>query len=212
MLCSECRGSGAENPDDVKKCTSCGGKGVKIVKKQLGPGFVQQMQTTCDVCGGKGTIATSKCPHCGGTKVEIGEDTLIISIERGMPDGYPIVFSQAGDVQPDTTPGDLRFQIVTRPDPEFSREGNDLHYTMRISLLEALVGYERQIEHLDGRIIPITRSKITVPGLLLLPSLCTTNKEQVMYLSSEMKECRSMNSHHNLALYSFIMRLCFLLI
>merc|ERR1712137_705152 len=81
-----------------------------------------------------------------------------------MPDGHEIVFSQAGDVQPDTTPGDLKFRVVTLPDPEFSREGNDLHYTMRISLLEALVGYNRQIEHLDGRIIPITRSKITVPG------------------------------------------------
>jgi len=164
VLCFECRGSGAENQEDVKPCSACGGKGVKIVKKQLGPGFVQQMQMTCDVCNGKGTVTTSTCPHCGGTKVEIDEDTLIISVERGMKDGQEITFTQAGDVQPDTKPGDLKFVIVTLSDAEFSREGDDLHYTLRISLLEALVGYEREIEHLDGRIIPISRTKITVPG------------------------------------------------
>lgn len=122
------------------------------------------MQTTCDACGGKGHVATSTCPHCGGTKTEIGEEVLIASIERGMPDGYEIVFPKAGDILPDHTPGDIKFRIVTQPDPEFSRDGDDLHYTLRISLLEALVGYDRQIEHLDGRLIPISRNRVTIPG------------------------------------------------
>lgn len=164
MLCSECRGTGAENPDDVKKCTSCGGSGVKTVKKQLGPGFIQQMQTTCDVCNGKGKVASSTCPHCGGTKTEIGEDILVISIEKGMPEGHEIKFTQAGDIVPGQTPGDLIFRVSTYPDPSFTREENDLHYTLRISLLEALTGYDKIIEHLDGHHVPVSRSRITIPG------------------------------------------------
>lgn len=165
-LCFECRGSGAENPDDVKPCRACNGQGIKVIKKQLGPGFVQQMQVQCDACGGKGKVASSTCPHCHGTKVETGEETLTISVERGMPDGHEIVFPRAGDVQPNMTPGDLRFKIATNADPEFSREGNNLHYTLRITLLEALVGYQRQIEHLDGHQVPVSRTQVTVPGFV----------------------------------------------
>ena len=135
-----------------------------MIKKQLGPGFIQQMQTTCEVCGGKGTIATSTCQHCHGSKVEVGEETLVISIEKGMPDGHQIRFQQAGDEVPDTIPGDINFHLRTAPHPLFRREGNDLHYELQISLLEALVGYDRIIEHLDGHQVPVKRNRITIPG------------------------------------------------
>lgn len=46
ILCSHCRGTGANSPKDIKKCPVCDGKGVTIVKKQLGPGFITQMQQT----------------------------------------------------------------------------------------------------------------------------------------------------------------------
>ena len=102
MVCQKCRGTGAKNAKDVKKCTSCGGKGVKIVTHQVGPGFVQQMQQPCNKCGGKGKVVTSKCPVCNGQKVIHGTDDLLITIERGMADGQEIVFPRAG-LQPSTT-------------------------------------------------------------------------------------------------------------
>merc|ERR1711991_138336 len=37
VICGQCGGSGAENPDDVQQCPVCGGSGVKIVTKRLGP-------------------------------------------------------------------------------------------------------------------------------------------------------------------------------
>lgn len=43
-LCSKCRGSGARSPDDITRCPDCDGKGHKLVRQQIAPGFVQQMQ------------------------------------------------------------------------------------------------------------------------------------------------------------------------
>jgi DnaJ-class molecular chaperone len=46
VLCHRCRGTGAENPDEVTKCPVCGGSGVRLITQQLGPGFITQTQTT----------------------------------------------------------------------------------------------------------------------------------------------------------------------
>lgn len=63
----------------------------QITTQQLGPGFIQQFQTTCDKCGGKGKIIKGKCPVCSGKKVQRGDSEIDLFIERGMPDGYTIV-------------------------------------------------------------------------------------------------------------------------
>jgi DnaJ-related protein SCJ1 len=42
IICPHCRGSGANNPEDVKECPKCRGQGVIIREQQLAPGFVQQ--------------------------------------------------------------------------------------------------------------------------------------------------------------------------
>ena len=39
-ICPHCRGSGAENPEDIQTCDKCGGQGVIMKTQRLGPGFV----------------------------------------------------------------------------------------------------------------------------------------------------------------------------
>ena len=85
-----------------------------------------------------------------------------------MPEGHKIKFQQAGDEEPETTPGDLIFTVISNPHHRFVRDGNDLKYVMEISLLESLVGFDKYIEHLDGHHVPIKRAKITTPGSLFL--------------------------------------------
>lgn len=41
VICPHCRGSGADDPNDVRTCPRCSGKGQIIEEKRLGPGFVQ---------------------------------------------------------------------------------------------------------------------------------------------------------------------------
>jgi len=97
IICPKCRGSGAENDNDVVRCSSCGGQGVKLSRRSLGPGFVQQFQTTCEVCNGKGTVSRTKCSKCQGHKVVASERVLDVTVDPGMSDGNTIEFPDAGD-------------------------------------------------------------------------------------------------------------------
>jgi len=166
VLCPHCRGTGADDPNDVTNCPVCGGSGVKIVNQQLAPGFVQRVQTTCDHCHGKGKIMNSVCTHCHGTKVQKGEQLLMIFIEKGMPNGHEIVSPSDSDENPEEEPGDVVFKIKTLPHKTFVRQGNDLKMTMKISLLQALVGFEVSFNHLDGHEVSLSRKDVTPPGFL----------------------------------------------
>ena len=136
VLCPHCRGTGAKDPDkDIKKCRRCKGKGVVIERHQLGPGFVQQVQTPCRDCNGKGKIVTRKCPQCAGEKLIPGWSHLVLVIERGMPEGEKIVFENEADEHPDHNAGHLVFVVQTTPHARFTREGDDLRMHMRIPLL-----------------------------------------------------------------------------
>ena len=68
VICPKCRGTGAKDGETIK-CKACGGRGVRLVQRQMAPGFVVQMQEACGECGGRGNIPKAACPHCGGTKV-----------------------------------------------------------------------------------------------------------------------------------------------
>ncbi|CAJ0851178.1 3737_t:CDS:2 [Entrophospora sp. SA101] len=161
VICDHCRGSGAKSPNDVTSCTACGGHGVRIVKQMLAPGIFQQFQTTC---GGKGKMIKSKCPVCDGKKVRRGNEQLTLVIEKGIEDGSSIVFDKEGDEAPDIIPGDIIFNIKTLLDPVFTRKGDDLHIKETISLIDALTGFEKNITHLDGRIVNLKREAVTQPG------------------------------------------------
>ncbi|RIA89230.1 hypothetical protein C1645_772896 [Glomus cerebriforme] len=164
VICEHCRGSGAKNANDVITCNVCGGRGMKVVKQQLGPGIFQQFHSTCDTCGGKGKIIKSKCPVCNGKKVRRGNEQLTIIVEKGQDDDGTIVFEKEGDESPDTIPGDIIFKVKTLPDSIFERKGNDLYAKQTISLIDALTGFEKNITHLDGRDVLLKRDGVTQPG------------------------------------------------
>lgn len=165
-VCSKCDGSGAKNADDVKTCNTCGGRGIRVIKQQLAPGIFQQMQTTCDKCGGKGKIVKSKCPVCKGKKVVRESDILDVTIEKGMADGEVITFDGAADKHPDMAAGDIKFVIKTRPNAMFMRKGDNLYVKEVITLVEALVGFEHEITHMDGSKVELKRKAVTPPGYI----------------------------------------------
>ncbi|KAI8904049.1 hypothetical protein EDD86DRAFT_242523 [Gorgonomyces haynaldii] len=166
IICPVCRGSGAKDHTHVKTCDKCQGTGIRIVRQQIAPGFYQQMQTTCDKCGGEGKIVKQKCASCGGTKVKRGSNQISLTIEKGMRDGQKIVFEGEADQYPDQAAGDVEFKIKQRKHPLFERKGDHLHIRYTITLSEALLGFKKELKHLDDSLFEISRSNITPPGFV----------------------------------------------
>ena len=58
MLLTKIRTGGKDGA--VQTCNGCHGNGVKVIVRQLQPGMIQQMQTVCPDCHGKGDIIREK--------------------------------------------------------------------------------------------------------------------------------------------------------
>ncbi|KAJ1906921.1 DnaJ- protein scj1 [Coemansia sp. IMI 209127] len=165
VICPHCDGSGAASPDDIETCSTCGGSGMRIIKQVLGPGIVQQMQSTCDACGGKGKKVAKPCPLCKGTRVRRDADVLSIKVDPGMRDGEEIAFEGEADQHPDHEAGSVVVRLRQQPHHTYVRDGDNLHAEVTITLLDALVGFNRTIRHVDGKSdISLRRTGVTPPG------------------------------------------------
>lgn len=163
ILCPACRGTGAKD-GEVENCKVCSGKGFTLERRQVGPGFIQQVQVDCKKCEGTGKISKAECPVCEGKKVQTGDKDIEVYIEQGMPDGAEILFEGEGDQGPGESPSHLKFFVRTVPHKLFTRDGEDLHIDVHIDLMEALFGFSRTIEHLDGHAVSVERTGVTKPG------------------------------------------------
>lgn len=73
-----------------------------------------------------------------------------------MKDGQKITFNGEGDQEPGLEPGDVMIVLDQKEHPVFQRQDNNLIMKMNIKLVEALCGFSRTIEMLDGRTLVIT--------------------------------------------------------
>lgn len=91
------------------------------------------------------------------------EEILTIEIKPGWKKGTKITFPEKGNEQPNVIPADLIFIIDEKPHSIFTREGNDLVVTKKISLVEALTGYTVCVTTLDGRSLTIAINNVIHP-------------------------------------------------
>nr|GMD36775.1 DnaJ homolog subfamily B member 13-like [Ipomoea batatas] len=90
-----------------------------------------------------------------GKKVTV-EEILTINIKPGWKKGTKITFPEKGnDESPDVIPADIAFIIDEKPHKVFTRDGNDLVATQKISFVEAWTGYTVRLTSLDGRNLTI---------------------------------------------------------
>eukprot|EP00828_Plagiopyla_frontata_P020265 TRINITY_DN2588_c0_g1_i8.p2 TRINITY_DN2588_c0_g1~~TRINITY_DN2588_c0_g1_i8.p2 ORF type:complete len:185 (-),score=37.79 TRINITY_DN2588_c0_g1_i8:75-629(-) len=121
----------------------------------MGIGFNVQMQVQCERCGGKGKMAVGNCPKCSGQRVIPSQKALKIEIEKGMANNQRIVFERESEQSPDYIPGDVIFQLRTQPHSYFNRIGDNLYIDQRISLKESILGFKKQLKHLDNHYVQI---------------------------------------------------------
>ena len=167
ILCSECHGSGFKSGKSPKKCQTCDGRGIRMVRRQIGP-MIRNLQMLCGDCQSTGEIIDDedKCPKCNGKHVVPERKTLEIVVEPGMKNNQRITFAGESDQAPDMEPGDVVFVIKTQPHRTFKRSGDDLIMNKSITLAEALTGFKFTFEHLDKRMIMVESAprRVVKPG------------------------------------------------
>jgi DnaJ-related protein SCJ1 len=163
VVCKECHGTGGKL-GHTKTCPKCNGRGSVVEQMNTGMGFTFQVQNTCNKCGGKGIIFKESCPFCQGRRVIREDKTLKVEVEKGMKDNEKIIFPKESEQHPDATPGDLIVTLKQKPHYFFNlRDGDNLHASIKLNLKDALLGYNQNFRHLDGRSVKLSSNKPTQP-------------------------------------------------
>ena len=138
--CKSCFGTGAKTPNDIKSCPSCNGRGyVRVTRRSLF-GTIEQ-QEVCDRCGGSGKVVTNKCPNCGGKGYNRVKKNVKVHIIAGINNGQQIRVQGLGERGANGGPnGDLFVEVNVKPHEYFKRDGNDIHLTIPIDFVDAILG------------------------------------------------------------------------
>lgn len=135
-------------------CQKCQGQGIINITRQIGPGMIQQIRTKCNLCHGN-----SKQLKKQYKKTQFVE-TISVYIPKGTENGDKIKIIDKGDMIPGHLTSDLFIIIEQLSDNIFQRKGNDLLIKRKISLVDALCGFEFLIKHPEDRYIVIQSKDI----------------------------------------------------
>ncbi|MBX9808840.1 J domain-containing protein [Candidatus Gracilibacteria bacterium] len=139
--CHHCSGKGGK----TETCKSCNGHGQVRERVQTVFGVMEQARA-CGTCGGKGEKIIEKCTYCHATGKIKEKIEKTIDIPKGIENGMTIKLRGEGNKGNDGN-GDL-YITFTVPENEggLARDGADLHYSVRISPAEAVLGSERTLD------------------------------------------------------------------
>ena len=147
--CETCNGKGAKDSKDISDCSKCNGSGMISETKQSLLGVIRT-QTICPMCKGSGNIISNPCRTCSGRGAEKIKDRVEIKIPKGIENGVTLRVSDKGNYDKDSNSyGDLYIKIHIRDSKDYSVDGADLHRTININFISAIIGDEVEIEHFD---------------------------------------------------------------
>eukprot|EP01084_Bolivina_argentea_P095942 172467_1 len=156
-VCSDCNGKGGKK---VIECSECNGNGIQVVMKRMGYMTVQT-QRECPHCSGEGTSIPDsyKCKKCKGKGLIKINKKYDFTIPRGSKHAEKIVLAGQGHEIPDAANGDLVIVLRCIKHDLYQRIGADLAMTKKITLRQALCGYDILIPHLSGYKLRLKSSK-----------------------------------------------------
>lgn len=150
--CSNCSGSGAEPGASVDTCATCGGSGqVEQLQRTILGAF--RSVGVCPECNGEGKKVSKKCKVCSGDGRVRKTEQMKVKIPAGINEGETIRITGKGEtgVRGAGT-GDLFITIRVEPDPDFKRDGDDIHSEAAISFAQAALGDKVPVKTLDGEV------------------------------------------------------------
>lgn len=155
--CPDCHGTGAKAGTGRTTCSQCGGRG-QVATVQSTPLGQFQTVKTCPKCGGKGTVVETPCPKCSGSGRVRKQRKIKINIPAGVDNDSRLRMSGEGEGGYNGGPaGDLYIFVTVEPHRYFRRNGDDILCDLPITMVQAALGDEVEVETLDGKV------KLTIP-------------------------------------------------
>ncbi len=148
VSCSDCTGSGAQPGSEPVTCGTCNGAG----QVRMQHGFIA-VQQTCPTCHGQGKTIKDPCKKCHGQGRTQEKKKLSVKIPAGIDDGDRIRLAREGEAGLMGGPsGDLYIQVHLKKHAIFTRDRNDLHCELPISITTATLGGSLEVPTLSGRV------------------------------------------------------------
>ncbi len=149
--CNHCHGTTAEPGHDLKTCETCKGSGQVVTATRTIFGNIQQA-SICPTCRGQGKVPEKVCSVCHGKGTERRTQTVQLKVPAGIDDGATIRLREHGEAIAHGPKGDLYVHVRVRAHKQFTREGDLILSTEHISMVEAALGTERDVETVDGMV------------------------------------------------------------
>ncbi|MFM6188759.1 MAG: molecular chaperone DnaJ [Planktothrix sp.] len=155
--CETCTGTGAKPGTRPQTCSTCGGSGqVRRATRTPFGSFTQV--SVCPNCNGTGQMIEDKCSTCGGRGLNEVTKKLKINVPAGVDNGTRLRVASEGDAgKRGGPPGDLYVFLSVAPDAKFRRDGINILSEVKISYLQAILGFNFDVETVDGP------TKLTIP-------------------------------------------------
>lgn len=150
--CSHCHGTTVEPGHEMKTCPTCKGAGqqTRVMNTMFGP--IQQ-SVVCETCHGRGKVPEKVCTVCKGTGTERRKTSITIKIPAGIDDGATIRLRERGEAaEGGGTKGDMYVHVSVKPHRRFTREGDLILSEEHISMVDAALGTEIDVETVDGTV------------------------------------------------------------
>lgn len=161
--CESCSGSGSAPGTTPEACGTCGGTGQVMFRR----GFLSVAQT-CPTCSGAGRVNRDPCDGCGGRGRVERETTLSVKVPAGVDSGMRLRLTGEGEGGSLGGPaGDLFVVIAVAQHDVFERNGDDLHMELPVSVYQAMLGADVEVNSILGEVLELNIESGAQPGDVL---------------------------------------------
>lgn len=158
--CHSCNGKGTKPDGYETTCPKCNGNGVIMNEYRQGYAFVSQT-VECPNCHGSGKIVVKPCEKCGGTGLELSEDTFTFKVPSGIINNTYTIINGRGNYpeRNNGINGDLKLVFNVQQNDKFIIDENDPFNVVtyiEVPILDCITGCDTKIMGLDNKMHKIT--------------------------------------------------------
>lgn len=152
--CGACQGKGA-TAGNYSTCHTCGGSGHVHQRQGL-----MRLAMPCPACHGAGIQIDTPCGDCRGSGKQLKHRKHEVKVPPLRSTGDQLRIKGGGEpaTGSDMVPGDLMIRIIVEPKKGFTREATDIKTEFSITLKEALLGTEKEVDTIHGK------AKVKIPA------------------------------------------------